>query len=117
VRIASIVLISDLETAGEDTPAVVDAVGQLRRDGYSLHLVGLEPTGPSLHFFQGLAGKGAFISPKDLSAPVDQNTSGKLLSGQTQWAFLLGAALLALLVAGNERCCGALDLSALRRST
>ena len=117
VRVASIVLISDLETAGEDTASVVDAVGELRRDGYSLHLVGLQPTGPSLHFFQGLAGKGAFISPKDLSAPVDQSTSGKLLSGQTQWAFLLGAVLLALLVAGNERWCGAIDLSGLRRST
>jgi hypothetical protein len=114
---ASVVLISDLETTSDDAGAVVDAVGQLRRDGYSLHLVGLAPTGPSLHFFQGLVGRTAFIPSKTLSTPVQKTGSSGLLSGQTQWAFLLGAALLALLLAGNERLCGSLDLSGLRRKT
>jgi hypothetical protein len=113
---ASVLLISDLETTSDDASAVVDAVGQLRRDGYSLHLVGLDPTGPSLHFFQGLAGKRAFVSPQSLSAPLRDKSSSGLLNGQTQWAFLLGAALLALLVAANERLCWNLDLSGLRRS-
>jgi hypothetical protein len=41
--------------------------------------------------------------------------SSGLLSGETPWAFLLGAALLAALLAANERWTGELDLTGLRR--
>jgi hypothetical protein len=115
VRKASVLLISDLETASEDAPSVVDAVASLQRHGYSLHLIGLEPTAPSLHFFESLAGKGAFVREKGLATSVKHPGSSGLLSGQTPWAFLLGAALLAALLAANERWAGELDLSGLRR--
>ena len=115
VRKASILLISDLETASEDASAVVDAVADLQRHGYSLHLIGLDPTPPSLHFFEGLAGKQAFVREQGLAKSVKHPGSSGLLSGQTPWAFLLGAALLAALLAANEQWNGALDLSALRR--
>jgi hypothetical protein len=114
---ASVILISDLETASDDAPSVVDAVASLQRHGYSLHLIGLEPTPPSLHFFEGLAGKEAFVREKSLSASLKHPGSSGLLSGQTPWAFLLGAALLAVLLAANEQWCGELDLSGLRRRT
>jgi hypothetical protein len=114
---ASIVLISDLETSSDDAPAVVDAVASLQRHGYSLHLVGLAPTGPSLHFFQGLVGKKAFVSEKHLGSSVERPGSSGLLSGQTPWAFLLAAALLAVLLAANEHWCGDLDLTGRRRRT
>jgi hypothetical protein len=93
----------------------VDAVASLQRHGYSLHLIGLDPTPPSLHFFEGLAGKAAFVREKSLAASVKHPGSSGLLSGQTPWAFLLGAALLAALLAVNEQWCGDLDLSGLRR--
>ena len=115
VHNASVILISDLETASEDAPSVVNAVADLQQHGYSLHLIGLDPTPPSLHFFEGLAGKQAFVREKSLSASVKHPGSSGLLSGQTPWAFLLGAALLAALLAANERWCGELDLSGLRR--
>jgi hypothetical protein len=113
---ASIILISDLETASEDAPSVVDAVSSLEGHGYSLHLIGLDPTPPSLHFFEGLAGKQAFVREKTLSASVKHPGSSGLLSGQTPWAFLLGAALIAVLLAANEQWCGELDLSGVRRA-
>jgi VWA domain containing CoxE-like protein len=115
LRKASILLISDLETASEDASAVVDAVADLQRHGYSLHLIGLDPTPPSLHFFEGLAGKKAFVREQGLAKSVKHPGSSGLLSGQTPWAFLLGAALLAVLLAANEQGNGELDLSALRR--
>jgi VWA domain containing CoxE-like protein len=115
VRKASVILVSDLETASEDAPSVVDAVASLQRHGYSLHLVGLDATAPSLHFFEGLAGKQAFVREKTLEASVQHPGSSGLLSGQTPWAFLLGAALLAALLAANEAWSGELDLSGLRR--
>jgi hypothetical protein len=115
VRKASILLVSDLETASEDASAVVDAVADLQRHGYSLHLIGLDPTPPSLHFFEGLAGKQAFVREQGLAKSVKHPGSSGLLSGQTPWAFLLGAAFLAVLLAANEQWNGELDLSALGR--
>ena len=115
VKKGAVLLISDLETSSEDQSAVVDAVGALQGDGISLHLVGLEPSAPALHFFEGLVGTGAVVNPRSLAAPVARGSS-RLLSGQTPWSFLLGAALLALLLAGNERLVGALDLSGLGRN-
>ena len=117
VHKASVLLISDLETASEDAPAVVDAVASLQRHGYSLHLIGLDPTPPSLHFFENLAGKRAFVHEKGLATSVKHPGSSGLLSGQTPWAFLLGAALLAALLAANERWAGELDLTGLRRQS
>ena len=114
VRNGSVILISDLETTSDDASNVVDAVSALQRHGYSLHLIGLEPTDPSLHFFQGLVGRRAFIQERSLNAGVEHPGSSRLLSGQTPWAFLLGAALLAGLLALNEHQCGELDRSGLR---
>jgi hypothetical protein len=115
VHKAAVVLISDLETSSDDAPAVVDAVSSLQRHGYSLHLVGLAPTPPSLHFFEGLVGKQAFVGEKSLGSSVENPGSSGLLSGQTPWAFVLAAALLAVLLAANELWCGDLDLTGLRR--
>lgn len=115
VRKAAVVLVSDLETSSDDEPAVVDTVSRLQRHGYSLHLVGLDPTPPSQHFFEGLVGKSAFVQEKSLGNSVQQPGSSGLLSGQTPWAFLLAAALLAVLLAANELRCGDLDLTGLRR--
>jgi hypothetical protein len=115
VHKAAIVLVSDLETSSDDAPAVVDAVSSLQRHGYSLHLVGLAPTPPSLHFFEGLVGRKAFVGEKSLGSSVENPGSSGLLSGQTPWAFILAAALIALLLAANELWSGDLDLSGLRR--
>jgi hypothetical protein len=114
VRNGSVILISDLETTSDDASNVVDSVSALQRHGYALHLIGLEPTDPSLHFFQGLVGRRAFIQERSLTADVKHPGSSGLLSGQTPWAFLLGAALLAVLLALNEQQCGELDRSGLR---
>ena len=115
VRKGSVVLISDLETSSDDQPDVVDAVDSLRRHGYSLHLIGLAPTGPSLDFFQSLIGRAAFVSPHSLDSPVQRATSSGLLSGQTPWTFLLGMVLLGILLMINEQWLAPLELSGLRR--
>jgi hypothetical protein len=114
VRRGSVVLISDLETSSDDFASVVDAVDALKHDGYSLHLIGLDPTDTSLHFFEGLVGKNSFVSPRSLDEPIHRPESSGLLSGQTPWLFLLGAALLAALLAWNEQASAPLDLSGIR---
>jgi hypothetical protein len=114
VKNASVILISDLETTSDDASNVVDSVATLQRHGYGLHLIGLDPTAPSLHFFEGLVGRRAFIQERALRTAVKHPGSAGLLTGQTPWAFLFGATVLALLLAANEHWCGPLDLSALR---
>lgn len=115
VRNGSVVLISDLESSSDDASDVVNAVDTLKQHGYSLHLIGLAPTDPSLHFFQSLLGGSAFVDPHSLDAPVNAPDSPGLLSGQTPWAFLLGMVLLAVLLTVNEHRCAPLELSGLRR--
>jgi hypothetical protein len=115
VRKGSVVLISDLETSSDDQPDVVDAVDALSRHGYSLHLIGLDPTGPSLDFFQSLVGRSAFVDPHSLDSPVRRTTSSGLLSGVTPWTFLLGMVLLAVLLTINEQWLAPLELSGLGR--
>jgi hypothetical protein len=116
VRKGSVVLISDLETSSDDQPDVVDAVDSLRRNGYQLHLIGLDPTGPSLDFFQSLIGRAAFVDPHSLDSPVRRTSSSGLLSGQTPWTFLLGMVVLAILLTINEQRLAPLELSGLRRT-
>ena len=114
VRKGSVVLISDLETSSDDQPDVVDAVDALKQHGYGLHLIGLDPTGPSLDFFQSLIGRAAFVDPHTLDSPVRRTSSSGLLSGQTPWTFLLGIVLLAVLLTVNEQWLAPLELSGLR---
>ena len=115
VRRGSVVLISDLETTSDDASAVVDAVDSLKQHGYQLHLIGLAPTGPSLHFFEGLIGRGGFVNPRTLDSPLQRRESSGLLSGQTPWAFLFAMVALALLLTVNEHVGGALELSGVAR--
>jgi hypothetical protein len=111
VRRGSVVLISDLETSSDDASAVSDAVDSLKHHGYSLHLIGLAPTDPSLHFFEGLIGRGGFVNPHSLDSPLQRRDSGGLLSGQMPWAFLLGMVALAVLLTANEHLGAPLELS------
>ena len=115
VRHGSVVLISDLETTSDDAAAVVDAVDSLKQHGYPLHLIGLAPTGPSLHFFEGLIGRGGFVDPHSLDSPIQRRDSSALLSGQTPWLFLLLMAVLAVLLTVNEHLGAPLELSGVRK--
>ncbi|HZC29100.1 MAG TPA: vWA domain-containing protein [Gaiellaceae bacterium] len=115
VRHGSVVLISDLETTSDDASAVVDAVDLLKQHGYPLHLIGLAPTGPSLHFFEGLIGRGGFVDPHTLDAPLQRRDSSGLLSGQTPWSFLFAMVALALLLTVGEHVGAPLELSGVTR--
>jgi hypothetical protein len=117
VQKGSVVLISDLETSSEDNGPVVDAVQQLKGHGYSLHLIPLDPTVTSLHFFRGFVDASAFVNLRSLNAPVQRISSTSLLTGQTPWAFLVCAALLAVLLAANERGASPLELTGLRKGS
>ena len=115
VRHGSVVLISDLETTSDDASAVVDAVDSLKQHGYQLHLIGLAPTGPSLHFFEGLIGRGGFVDPHSLDSPLQRRDSSALLSGQTPWTFLFAMVALAVLLTVNEQLGMPLALSGVSR--
>ena len=115
VHKAAIFLISDLETSTDEAAAIVDAVDRLKRDGYSLHLIPLEPSATALHFFQGLVGRSSFVQPRQLNQPIRTASSTSLLSGRTPWRFLLCALALAFVLAVNERAVTPLTLPTVTR--
>ncbi|MBA2298825.1 MAG: VWA domain-containing protein [Actinobacteria bacterium] len=60
VRSGSILLVSDLETAPDDVPALTRTVERLRRGSTELRVIGLSPSTDARLIFGGLLQEGAF---------------------------------------------------------
>jgi hypothetical protein len=63
VRNGSILLVSDLETAPDDVPALTRAVASLRRSNVELKVVGLAPSSDARLIFEGVLQEDAFVAP------------------------------------------------------
>jgi len=59
----SILLVSDLETAPDDVPALARTVDELRRSSIELRVVGLSPSSDARVLFAGLLQRDAFDAP------------------------------------------------------
>jgi hypothetical protein len=96
---ASIVLISDLETAPNDLGALGRTLTRLRKSPITLRVVPLSPTSDGLTFFGGLLGQGAFVNPVEPNAG-EPRTIEVSLRGELPLGLVLasGLALLALAV-------------------
>ena len=64
VKAGSILLVSDLETAPDDVPAVAQTVDAIRRSAIELRVFGLAPSNDARVLFEGFLDKGAFAAPR-----------------------------------------------------
>jgi hypothetical protein len=75
VQAGSILLVSDLETAPDDVPAVARTVDALRRSSIELRVFGLAPSNDARVLFEGFLDKGAFAAPEDEGEEAASETS------------------------------------------
>jgi hypothetical protein len=110
VRRGSILLLSDLDAAGEPQ-RLSDVVVALRRDDIQLRVVPLSPLPENRAFFERILGRAALLAESAPEAavetPAERRPGGALPRG-----FLLISALLVLVLALNERLLARLDVRA-----
>jgi hypothetical protein len=114
VAAGSILLVSDLETAPDDVPALARTIAGVQRSGIRLRVVPLAPSSDALSLFQGLLGKdavGAFTQAQDRTEPEAASTGV-----DTPVRFLVLGALVLGLLAAHERFSGRIALPRVQRA-
>jgi hypothetical protein len=101
IRDASVLLVSDLDTAPSDEPALTQAVADLRSAGIELRVVPLFPVDQDRAFFERILGKEALITPRELDVRAGERIESSLLGANPALLALLGGAVVFLLAA-NE---------------
>ena len=107
VQSGSILLVSDLETAPDDIPALTRMVGSLRQSSIQLRVLGLAPSSDAQLIFEGLLQEGAFEAPPLGPEGRDVVTETRVPAPRT---FLLLGALFFLALAAHERYSGRLAI-------
>ena len=104
----SILLVSDLETAPDDVPALARTIDLIQRAGIKLRVVPLAPSSDALRLFSGLLEKDAvagLVQNHDRAEP-EASSNGV----ETPVLFLILGALVFGLLAAHERFAGRLAL-------
>jgi len=110
IRNGTILLASDLGTAGEDEPDLAQALIRIEHDkNVHLKVVPLYPVQEDLQFFQRFVPATAFVKPAQLQIHATQESRRRLIA-DTPWPLLLAGGLLLLLLAANELACGRLQM-------
>lgn len=108
---ASILLVSDLETAPSDFTPLGKSLARIHRSPITMRVVPLSASSDGLAFFGGILGRDAFVDPVQPSTgkvqPIEVSLSGSLPLG-----LLVAGALLLLVLAVHERFAGRLGLPA-----
>ena len=94
---ASILLISDLDTAPSDEASLTSTVAEIRSAGIEMRVVPLFPIAEDRAFFEEILGKEALITPPQLAAQAEQRADASLLGANPSLLALLGGAVLLLL--------------------
>ena len=106
LRERGVLLISDLDNAFEDIPAVMAELRRYKRERIPLHIVALSPHNDDRALFEQLAGKSAFVDRADLAAGLAERRERATAAIPEALAGL--AVLLLILLAANEHFCGRL---------
>ena len=101
VEQASILLVSDLETAPGDRPRLVDALVRLRQEGVQVRIVSLAPLDEARAVFTGILGDDAFIEPAEVR--FEGGRMERRLEGASPRPLLLAGFLVLLLAGAHER--------------
>ncbi len=104
----SILLVSDLQTAPEDVPALARTVQRLERQGVSLRVVPLSPPSDGRLLFEGLLGRESLAAPAVAPGPGPEPEAEK--QGRLPSALLVLGGLFLVLLAAHERLTGRLAL-------
>ena len=109
----SILLVSDLDTAPSDEPALTQTVADIKAAGIDMRVVPLFPIAEDRAFFVEILGEEALITPPQLAARTEDRADSSLLGVSPAALALLGGLLL-LLLAANEWWCARVELPARR---
>lgn len=115
VEDASILLVSDLETAPDDVPALVQTVDTIRRGDVAFRVVGLGPSSDARAIFEGLLQRGEFKIASD-SGFDEQGGSSDAVASELPVALLVLGGCFFLALAAHERFAGRLALPTARRA-
>jgi hypothetical protein len=110
VKRATILLVSDLETAGEDRPAFAGALIRIRNDPrMTLRIAPLYAIPEERAFVARFVPRDAFVRPAQIRGHGPAEPRRRLLA-HTPWALIAAGALLLLALGANELLCGRLEL-------
>ena len=110
VNRATILLVSDLETAGEDRPAFADELIRIRNDPrLTLRIAPLYAVPEERAFVARFVPRDAFIKPAQINGHGPAEPRLRLLA-HTPWALIVAAVLLLLALAANELLCNRVEL-------
>ena len=115
VDAGSILLVSDLETAPDDVPAVARAIANLKQADIRLRVVPLAPSDDALSLFQGLLEKDA-VETFTSQTPEQGEAEAASTGVNTPVLFLVLGALVFLLLAAHERFSGRIALPRSQRA-
>ena len=114
VKKGNILLLSDLETASDDQPALAQALIRIRRDrAVTLKVVPLFPLAEDQRFFASFMRRRDFVKPSQLR-PTGAATARRGVVASTPWPLLVVAGLLVIALAANELLCGRVHVPAER---
>ena len=109
----SILLISDLETAPDDVPALARTIDGIERAGIKLRVVPLGPSSDAVRLFSGLLEKDAVAALTRTTQPTDPESS--TAGVKTPVLFLTLGLLVLLALAAHERFAGRIALQGRER--
>lgn len=104
----SILLVSDLETAPDDVPALAQTISSLKQADIRLRVVPLAPSSDAVSLFSGLLEKDAVATFAQTPAQAEPQPGS--IGVSTPVLFLLLGALVFLLLAAHERFSGRIAL-------
>jgi hypothetical protein len=115
VDAGSVLLVSDLETAPDDVPALARTIANLQRADIRLRVVPLAPSSDSVKLFEGLLEKDA-VATFASQAPEQGDPEAASTGVSTPVLFLVLGAFVFLLLAAHERFSGRIALPRLQRA-
>lgn len=111
----SVLLVSDLDTAGSDQGRLAWTLARFRTEGVDLRVVPLFANAEDRQFFARFIGDENLITPQQLAARSRESSEGTLIGSSPKLLALLALGL-ALALAANEWWCRRLELPEVARA-
>ncbi len=107
---SGVLLVSDLDNSLFDMPELTRTLGEYRRAGISLRVLGLSASREDAQFFERVVGKDALVQSVELAPRRGPDDPITVVAGSTGFPTALAAAsiLLLLLLGANEQWCSRL---------
>jgi hypothetical protein len=108
VQHGAILLVSDLDDASSDEGLLTAEALRLRAEHIPVRIVPLFAAAVDIHFFKALFGQDVMVDPSVFTHTAKRHAES--IAAPAPWSLLLLSALLVLLLAGNERWNGRLQV-------